>query len=667
MLMSWYEHMSFSVILKWFLIFSSLGASIFVMGSDAFAANMNRVEALVQIVCPDGSGNVLSGSGTIIDPHGIVLTNRHVIEDKTGNIIRNCAIGMTENIHNPPSFKYRAEVKYYSNEDSIDAAILYMENPQNMVFPFVDVFSFDANHMQLGEGIEVLGYPSIGGSTLTYVTGVMSGFNDVFIKTTAPIEYGNSGGAAYTLGGEFIGIPTAVIAGRLNSIGLILNVNYIKSWLQSLLGDRYIESVTETSPPLKIEDITLPRDVTPPDTKSVSALAYKEYIEEIKHPSGPLSFSTYTDHDSPFFEWTGFTDENGVRGYYVYFGKDINATPVESGIFTQATQYSAQTEGPGVYYLKVQAQDTIGNISNSVYWEYYYKQFSASDDINMDARKRWVIENRPSKFLVYDFSSGYKGELLNIVYGTGPNDIKVDSNHLLIEWEGVRDKTLLKSVEVNFSDDRRPYHDLCKQLLYDKNNKAIYLDPNAEEYRVCAIQKEADQFSPVTGDYISATNLSLTNGYDFQIQFRDKDGHVIAAYHPFHLTSIKKRVYHESDLAYRLNGSILLQVESHGEGWYVFPDNRKRYYLGRPSDAFEVMRRLGLGATHEFITKNITFPSNVSGKILIDVEDKGKAYYIYPKDRRAYYLGRPDDAFRVMRELGLGITNDDLAKIQVGT
>jgi len=89
------------------------------------------------------------------------------------------------------------------------------------------------------------------------------------------------------------------------------------------------------------------------------------------------------------------------------------------------------------------------------------------------------------------------------------------------------------------------------------------------------------------------------------------------------------------------------------------------YALGRPADAFAIMRKLGLGASHNYITTylNKTFPLAVSGKILLDVEKNGEAYYIYPKDKKAYYLGRPDDAFNIMRNLGLGITNDNLNKI----
>ncbi|HZJ40763.1 MAG TPA: phosphodiester glycosidase family protein [Candidatus Saccharimonadales bacterium] len=115
----------------------------------------------------------------------------------------------------------------------------------------------------------------------------------------------------------------------------------------------------------------------------------------------------------------------------------------------------------------------------------------------------------------------------------------------------------------------------------------------------------------------------------------------------------------------RLSGYILLDVEAHGEAWYVYPNDLKRYYLGRPDDAFKIMRTLGLGATHSFITTQSVFPSYVSGKILLDVETNGEAYYINPQDRTKHYLGRPADAFSIMRQLSLGITTSDLSKISI--
>jgi hypothetical protein len=116
-----------------------------------------------------------------------------------------------------------------------------------------------------------------------------------------------------------------------------------------------------------------------------------------------------------------------------------------------------------------------------------------------------------------------------------------------------------------------------------------------------------------------------------------------------------------SELTSRLKGKILLQVEQNGEAWYVNPDNETRYYLGRPQDAFNLMRSLGLGISNrDFDSFEGYAPNRLSGKILLKVEDSGKAYYVNPDDLKMHYLGRPADAFRVMRELGLGISDKNL-------
>lgn len=122
-------------------------------------------------------------------------------------------------------------------------------------------------------------------------------------------------------------------------------------------------------------------------------------------------------------------------------------------------------------------------------------------------------------------------------------------------------------------------------------------------------------------------------------------------------------------------GRIFLQVQSRGEAWYVNPVNQHRYYLGSPSAAFRTMRQLGLGITAKNIAKiptstessvgDLSLRKRLAGKILIDVNSRGKAWYVHPTTMKRHYLGRPADAFRVMRELGTGITNVDLAKIGV--
>lgn len=119
------------------------------------------------------------------------------------------------------------------------------------------------------------------------------------------------------------------------------------------------------------------------------------------------------------------------------------------------------------------------------------------------------------------------------------------------------------------------------------------------------------------------------------------------------------------DLSAQLKGRILLQVEERGEAWYVYPADNERYFMGRPADAFDLMKKLGLGISNDdFKNLNKVTLKKLAGRILIKVQDKGRAYYINPVDLKIYYLGRPADAFKLMRELGLGIKNTDLAKIK---
>ncbi len=128
-----------------------------------------------------------------------------------------------------------------------------------------------------------------------------------------------------------------------------------------------------------------------------------------------------------------------------------------------------------------------------------------------------------------------------------------------------------------------------------------------------------------------------------------------------------------SALSSKLSGRIVLDIERNGEAWYINPIDQRRYYLGRPADAFLAMRNLGLGISElNFqrlaqagmpITGDLELARKLAGRIVIQTEKNGEAWYINPVDLKKYYLGRPSDAFRVMRELGLGITRANLARI----
>lgn len=110
----------------------------------------------------------------------------------------------------------------------------------------------------------------------------------------------------------------------------------------------------------------------------------------------------------------------------------------------------------------------------------------------------------------------------------------------------------------------------------------------------------------------------------------------------------------------RVKGKILIKPEDNGRAYYVNPNNGMMRSLGRPADAFAVMREEGLGISNsDFNSWNGTAPKNLAGKILLKVEDKGQAYYVNPNTLEMIYLNRPADAFNIMRNLGLGISNKD--------
>lgn len=174
----------------------------------------------------------------------------------------------------------------------------------------------------------------------------------------------------------------------------------------------------------------------------------------------------------------------------------------------------------------------------------------------------------------------------------------------------------------------------------------------------------------------------------------------------------------------RFRGRILLEVEKKGEAWYVDPKTGNRAYLGRPDDAFSLMRSVGNGIATKDLeripvsTSNLdrgddsdsdalsddverafrTDPQNSdtdgdghvdgvevrngyspigagkfpidkeftrkqAGKILLQVEQNGEAWYVHPIELKRYYLGRPAIAFDVMRKTGLGISDADIGII----
>ncbi len=186
----------------------------------------NLLRATVQIIAlvkERGKYQPLwTGSGSILTSDGLILTNAHVASDPDPNYRPDAlGIAITLRSDDTPELRYLAEIRAIDYD--LDLAIIQIVSdlsgnpvdPQQLRLTYVPLG--DSDVLELGDLLHILGYPGIGGETITFTEGVVSGFTRepgvegrAYIKTDATIAGGNSGGLAANLQGEMIGVPTQV-------------------------------------------------------------------------------------------------------------------------------------------------------------------------------------------------------------------------------------------------------------------------------------------------------------------------------------------------------------------------------------------------------------------------------------------------------------------------
>jgi serine protease Do len=150
------------------------------------------------------------GSGVIVDPSGLIVTNRHVIAG-------------ADEIHVVLSDRREFQAKVILSDQRADLAILRIDT-QGDRLPILHLGDSDA--LQVGDLVLAIGDPFGVGQTVTM--GIVSGLarsigtNDFgsFIQTDAAINPGNSGGALVDLDGRLVGINTAIFSQSGGSVGI---------------------------------------------------------------------------------------------------------------------------------------------------------------------------------------------------------------------------------------------------------------------------------------------------------------------------------------------------------------------------------------------------------------------------------------------------------------
>lgn len=116
-----------------------------------------------------------------------------------------------------------------------------------------------------------------------------------------------------------------------------------------------------------------------------------------------------------------------------------------------------------------------------------------------------------------------------------------------------------------------------------------------------------------------------------------------------------------------LRGMVLLDLDNKGEAWYVYPGDFHRYRLDSPADAYNIMSNLSLGISNDnFARINTSAPNKFEGLILLKPEDFGKAYYVNPLDDTLVYLPDAASAFDLLIQSAIIATSEDLQSIPTG-
>lgn len=185
-------------------------------------------------IIDDDFNTVGTGSGTVIDESGFILTNYHCVgytaDDTSGTGLYNSqglvGIALTDDVKAYSQPQYLA--RFMGGDNVKDIAVIKMEtdlngNPIPADLALKSIQMSDSEDVQLGEDVNILGFPGVGGETITFTSGRVSGFIDEdgdnetdWIKTDALVNHGNSGGTALNQDGLMIGIPTAKIGGEDN-------------------------------------------------------------------------------------------------------------------------------------------------------------------------------------------------------------------------------------------------------------------------------------------------------------------------------------------------------------------------------------------------------------------------------------------------------------------
>jgi Do/DeqQ family serine protease len=195
-------------------------------GDDMFGMPQERVQSSL-------------GSGVIVSPDGVVVTNTHVLK-----------VAGTAQISVVLSDRREFNAKVLLQDEKADIAVLRIEAGPGSQGRFPHLEFADSDAAEVGDMVLAIGNPFGVGQTVT--SGIVSAVGrtqvtrsdaQAFIQTDAAINPGNSGGALVDMSGRVVGINAAIFtrSGGSEGIGFAIPSNLVKLVVEGALTGRKLE------------------------------------------------------------------------------------------------------------------------------------------------------------------------------------------------------------------------------------------------------------------------------------------------------------------------------------------------------------------------------------------------------------------------------------------
>ncbi|MDD3284488.1 MAG: fibronectin type III domain-containing protein [Patescibacteria group bacterium] len=345
--------------------------------------------------------------------------------------------------------------------------------------------------------------------------------------------------------------------------------------------------------------------------------------------------------------------------YYKILSRTNSSNIMESAVYTFTTLEDT-TSSDLIYNIQINTTENSAKIiwdSNNLYKSYILWGMKNTDnDINIVSQDPTYTKNHELTINNLIHNSKY---YFKIQYGIINNGATESQIYEFTTLDKELSSDLIYNIQINTTKDSakitwNSYEDDQSYLLYGTKNT---------NNDIGTVSKD-DNF--LKNHELLLNHLNPNTTYYFRIYSKRSTNSIVES-ETFSFTT-KKIINPDKELSNKLKGKLLLGVEDKGRIWYVNPSNQQKYEVTF-TNALLIFQKLSLGITNKDLnqisnTKSTTLGNKLKGKLLLQVEDKGRIWYIDSNGikHEVTWVNLMD----LFTSLSLGITNDNLDKIEDG-